>query len=254
MNIKMALFGLTLALLNLGACVSKSKYVKLQKELGQTENTLDQTAEDLEETKRLLAELRGLKPELQAKDAALQAATEQLELARQRVNELDQAQKQMEESLKSEIEQKTIRLEKLKGRLTVTFVDKILFDSGSADIKAAGKKSLKKVAESLKDMQNHNVHVEGHTDNQRIGTALAKKFPTNWELSAARATSVVRFLQEAGGLEPERLFAVGRAFYQPVAPNTTEAGRSQNRRVEIVLTPKPQDEGELAPDSGGRAP
>jgi chemotaxis protein MotB len=126
----------------------------------------------------------------------------------------------------------------------VTFVDKILFDSGSAVIKPAGKSALKKVASSLKDMSSHFVNVEGYTDDQAIGKATARKFPTNWELSTARATSVTRFLQESG-VPPERLYAVGGAMYHPVAANDSSVNRAANRRVEIVLTPilnkKPAD-------------
>ncbi len=86
-------------------------------------------------------------------------------------------------------------------------------------------------------MQNHSIHVEGHTDNLNIGRATAKKYPGNWELSTARATAVVRLLQDQGKVDPERLFAVGGSLYHPVASNDTLEGRSQNRRVEIVLTP-----------------
>jgi len=66
---------------------------------------------------------------------------------------------------------------------------------------------------------------------------LRDRFPTNWELSTARATAVVRFLQDDGGLNPERLTASGYSYYRPVASNDTEEGRSQNRRIEIILTP-----------------
>jgi len=229
-------------LLSLTACVSKKRFDDLQGNLTGAQSQLASTKDELDKTKGALAELQGLKPELDAKNAALKSATEQLEQARARLSELDEAQRKMEESLKSEIEDKTIRLQKLKDRLTVTFVDKILFDSGSAQIKDIGKKSLKKVADSLKEMANHNIYVEGHTDNANIGPVLAKTFPTNWELSAARSTAVTRFLQETGGLEPTRLFAVGCSSYRPVADNATTEGKSENRRVEIVLIPRPSDE------------
>jgi chemotaxis protein MotB len=80
--------------------------------------------------------------------------------------------------------------------------------------------------------------VEGHTDDVPIGLVFIEKYPTNWELSAARAVGVVRFLQEKGWLEPKRLSAVGYSYYKPVASNDTAEGRRQNRRIEIILVPK----------------
>jgi chemotaxis protein MotB len=79
--------------------------------------------------------------------------------------------------------------------------------------------------------------VEGHTDNVPIGPDLVHIFPTNWELSVARAVAVVRFLQEKGGIQPKRLSARGYSYYRPVAPNESEEGRRQNRRIEIILIP-----------------
>jgi chemotaxis protein MotB len=94
------------------------------------------------------------------------------------------------------------------------------------------------------------VEVQGHTDNVPITGALAKRFPTNWELSAARATNVVRFLQEQAKLDPTRLSASGYAEFRPKGPNDTAAGRRQNRRIEIVLVPVPVAEKPEAPPAG----
>jgi chemotaxis protein MotB len=125
----------------------------------------------------------------------------------------------------------------MKNRLTMTMVDKILFPSGSADISKEGKLVLDKVVNILKDVKDRRIQVEGHTDNVRIYSAIKTKYPTNWELSTARATQVVRYLQEAGGLDPAVLSATGYSEYQPVAPNDTDEGKSKNRRIEIVLLP-----------------
>lgn len=228
------------ACLVLGAalgCVPKKQLMESEDRLKASDENLQKTLQELDATKSSLAELQGLQPELAAKDEALQSAQKQLEEARARLDELNRAQAQMEESLKQELQDKTIRIENLKGRLTVTFVDKILFDSGSDKIKPAGQASLLKVAKSLKEMVNHGVHVVGHTDNVNLSGETKKKFATNWELSTARATAVVRLMQDSGGIPPERLFAEGRAFYRPMAPNDTPEGRASNRRVEIVLRP-----------------
>ena len=89
----------------------------------------------------------------------------------------------------------------------------------------------------LKNTQNKIIRVEGHTDNVPITRRLQKQFPTNWELSTARAVNVVRFLQEKVGIEAERIQIIGMSEYHPVASNETPDGRSQNRRIEIALLP-----------------
>ena len=129
-------------------------------------------------------------------------------------------------------------LQRAKGTVTTGYQgDKILFNTGSVVINDRGKELLAKIADSLRDNLNQKILVEGHTDNVGIGTELRQRFPTSWELSTARATAVARFLQEVTGLEPERLSACGYSFYRPLAPNDTEEGRRQNRRIEIILGP-----------------
>jgi chemotaxis protein MotB len=86
----------------------------------------------------------------------------------------------------------------------------------------------------MQTYEDKAIRIVGHTDNVPISKAAQKVFPSNWELSAARATTVVRFLQQAG-IAPERLIATGRAEYAPVAPNDSPEGRQKNRRIEITL-------------------
>jgi len=124
----------------------------------------------------------------------------------------------------------------MKNRLTMTMVDKILFASGSAQIHKEGRAVLDKVDSILKDVKDKRIQIEGHTDNKAIVSSLKKKFPTNWELSTARATEVVKYLQEHG-IDPGLLSATGYAENQPIASNDTEEGRQKNRRIEIVLLP-----------------
>jgi len=140
--------------------------------------------------------------------------------------------------MKQEIEQGQIKITQLADRLSVSMVDKILFPSGKINITPEGLKVLERVGKVLKNTQNKIIRVEGHTDNVPIHSRLKEKFPTNWELSTARATNVVRFLQEKTGIDPKRLHAVGLSEYHPVASNETKAGRSQNRRIEIALLPE----------------
>jgi chemotaxis protein MotB len=118
-----------------------------------------------------------------------------------------------------------------RGLVIRLLTDRVLFDSGAAELKPEATPVLTKVAEIVAREAKHQVMVEGHTDPVPIHGSL---FPTNWELSTARASRVVRFLID-GGVAQQRLSAAGYAYLHPIAPNTTAAGRSRNRRVEIVL-------------------
>lgn len=175
--------------------------------------------------------------------------TKQLEeriatISKEKEDEIDRLKGTYDElvlDMKSEIEKGQIKITQLVDRLSVSMVDKILFPSGRAEITPDGLKVLERVGNVLKNTKNKIVRVEGHTDNMPIlpGTKLKQIYPTNWELSAARATNVVRFLQEKVGIEPERLRVVGMSEYHPVASNETPEGCSQNRRIEITLIPEP---------------
>ena len=126
-----------------------------------------------------------------------------------------------------------IKVENRDGKLYVIMLDKLLFKSGNAEVELKGQKALKTLAKELSNNPNVGIMVEGHTDNIPMS---GKTYKDNWELSSARALSVVRCLSD-GGLPQKRLAAVGRGEFYPVASNTTEAGRAQNRRTEIILTP-----------------
>jgi chemotaxis protein MotB len=118
-----------------------------------------------------------------------------------------------------------------RGLVIRLLTDRVLFDSGSAALRADSTLLLDQISRLVEVDRDHPVSVEGHTDTVPISTGV---FPSNWELSAARAASVVRFMI-GDGVSPGRLEATGLAGLRPVAPNSTAAGRSRNRRVEIVL-------------------
>ena len=141
--------------------------------------------------------------------------------------------------LKQEIEAGEIKVTQIRDLLTVNLVEKILFDSGRTEIKPRGLEILKRVGDILKGVQDKVVRIEGHTDTVPIGAALQARFPTNWELSTARATVVARFLQDKVGFDPTRLSATGYGEHRPVAPNDNDEGRAQNRRIELILAPLP---------------
>ena len=139
--------------------------------------------------------------------------------------------------MSAEIDDNQVQITQMADKLKVSIVDKILFASGESEISPEGLKVLKRVGDILKKSADKIVRVEGHTDNIPIKGRLQKKFPTNWELSTARATNVVRFLQDEVGMVPERLESVGMGEYHPVSENETKEGRAQNRRIEIMLLP-----------------
>ena len=237
---KITLISLGLSLLLVFSCVSKNKYLELETRSNETQAQLEQDKSNLQaqisklqsDNNRLSETIDGLKMELRQEKLAVQQKEGE-------ISELEKTRREIESSLKEQIAQKEIKLEEIEGKLKVTFVDKILFDSGSVMIKPKGQEVLLKLADSFRDNEDQNIVVEGHTDNVQIGSALLDRFPTNWELSTARATAVVRFLQEKGNIAPRRLTASGFSFYQPVASNETPEGRKQNRRIEIILVPAP---------------
>lgn len=149
--------------------------------------------------------------------------------------------------LNREIKDGEITITQLKDKLTLSMVDKILFDSGSAAVKKEGKLVLDRVGEIIGKTADKEIRVEGHTDNVPIGYTLVDKFPTNWELSTARATNVVRYLQESAGVDAAVLSASGYSEFRPVDSNETEEGRARNRRIEIVLLPKGLEKTQIEP-------
>lgn len=162
----------------------------------------------------------------------------QAELAKQKaVEELKGTYEELVSELKSELKEGEVTIMQLQNKLSLSMVDKILFDSGSAEVKSAGEKVLDRVAEILTKVDDKQIMVVGHTDNLPIGQRLQKKFPTNWELSSQRATNVVKYLQEEGNIDPKVLTVAANSMYKPIDSNETKEGRAKNRRIEIVLVP-----------------
>ena len=144
---------------------------------------------------------------------------------------------QLVAKMKREIDKGQVTISELKGKLTVNMVEAILFDSGKAEVKPEGLVVLGKVIEILKTVNDKSIRIEGHTDNKPIVGPLTQRYPTNWELSAARAINVSRYLQKQG-IDSGNLSAAAFGEFKPVADNATLEGRAKNRRIEIVLVPK----------------
>jgi chemotaxis protein MotB len=221
----------------LGGCVSTGTYDQKVAELSACQDDRmamqNKVKSELDANfvaqKELEAGLQGMKAEYEA----CKKATEE---ARQYGDKLKQREADLRDRLQKELTDKDVEISQLKGQLTVSVLDKILFKSGRADILPAGQAVLEKVARVLAQTDDM-IRVEGHTDNVPISARLKEKYYSNWELSAARAASVVRYFQLGEHkIEPLRMEAVGFAEFRPLAPNDTDANKQRNRRVEIVLT------------------
>ena len=252
-------------------CVARSTFEAKEQEAAQTMSELEAAraagrslAAELETVKTARAALEreraGLQRDLETTRAMIQAANKRVGELEQTISNYEAeigrlqkvtAEKEQEiarlrstydslvRDLKKEIEAGEIKVTQFRDLLTVNLVEKILFDSGRAEIKPRGLEILQRVGDILKGVPDKVVRIEGHTDNVPIGAALRARFPTNWELSTARATVVARFLQDKVGLDPTRLSAAGYGEYRPVAPNDSDERRAQNRRIEIILAPLP---------------
>ncbi|WP_029460017.1 OmpA family protein [Solidesulfovibrio alcoholivorans] len=170
-----------------------------------------------------------------SKEDERKAEARAVELER-KAGELQTAYDALVADLRGEVDSRDIRVRQFREKLEINFVDKVLFASGSAEITPRGRAILLKVAGVLNRVKDKSIYVVGHTDANPIHSAL---YPSNWELSTARSSSVIRFLSEQGGLTPERFTAMGRAFYQPVASNATPEGRQENRRVDVIIADVP---------------
>lgn len=129
-----------------------------------------------------------------------------------------------------------VNVKVLKGVVYISLADNMLFKSGSYEVNDRAMQTLGKIAKIIRDYSDYDVLVEGNTDDVRLMSRQDLK--DNWDLSALRATSIVRILQNDFGVNPSRMTAGGRGEYNPIADNSTEIGRQRNRRTEIIITPK----------------
>jgi flagellar motor protein MotB len=145
-----------------------------------------------------------------------------------------QSSKGLEDQLRSELQSKDIAISKLQGKLTLTILDRVMFDSGEAVLKPGGATVMHQIAQFLAQHPDLKIQVVGHTDNIPIHTA---RFPSNWELSSARALAAVHYLTERAGVAPTRVSAAGCGEFRPIADNRTPDGRARNRRIAITILP-----------------
>jgi flagellar motor protein MotB len=200
------------------SCASTGKYKKLEGEYNDLQTRYNSLQAGYSACREQVGQVEQEKADLLAREEKAKATYEQL----------------MSE-LQKEVSEGQIAIQQFEDKLTLNVAEKIFFDSGSAELKPRGKAVLVKVGHIVKGLTDKVIRVEGHTDNVPISKSLQATYRTNWELSAARATTVVRFLQEHAGVPPQMLMAAAFGEYRPIAPNDTPANRQKNRRIEIAL-------------------
>jgi chemotaxis protein MotB len=228
---------LLLGLLGLSSWEKKREVEKVRAELAEAQAAAAKTEAEA-------ADLRGKLADSQASIADLQKQQDIVVHTHQ----------SLEDEMRNALESKDVTISQLQGKLTVNILDRVMFDSGEADLKPAGATVLRKVAAVLAQHPNIKVHVIGHTDNVPIRAGARSRFPSNWELSTARAIAAVRFLTETAGVDPRRLGAVGYGEFRPVADNATAEGRARNRRIAIVILSEELAGADTAPATTPKSP
>jgi len=210
-----------------------ARIAKLEAQSAEAKQTLEQCKEDRANLDKLVAGLTAdaaeSKNQLEATQAALAAAAEREEQAKKRLA----TYRSMLRKLDSLIDSGKLKVRIVRNRMVVELPESVLFASGSAKIRKEGEGVLVELAPVLVGFKGQMFQVGGHTDNVPIRT---KRFPSNWELSAARAVNVTRMMVKMG-MNAQHISAAAYADTQPVATNDTEEGRAQNRRIEIALLP-----------------
>ncbi|MCA9672901.1 MAG: OmpA family protein [Myxococcales bacterium] len=211
----------------------KKDLARIRAELAKTKGDLSKSQGDNKRLEEEKAALGGQKDALAKRLGATRKEIEQLRRARALEAKRLATFRKLLSRLRKMIDSGKLEVTTRKGRMIVKLKDKILFDPGKTKLKKDGSAALKELAAVLKEIDKRDFLVAGHTDNVPIRT---RRFRSNWELSAARAVQVVKFLQRQG-VDPKHLAAAGYSEYDPVGDNSTKDGKRSNRRIEIVLMP-----------------
>lgn len=206
------------------------------KDLQDKYNTL--INQSLSQTDKLSKALAAKSDDLDAKEKLLSDREKTLDDMRKIIERQDSITNRLNGILRNALlgfNSDELSVEIKNGKVYVSMSDKLLFQSGSSAVEAKGKDALKLLADVLEKNADIDILVEGHTDNVPIKTSVYKD---NWDLSVARATSIVRILTSDYKIVPTRLTASGKGEFFPKADNETADGRAKNRRTEIILSPK----------------
>ena len=183
--------------------------------------------------KKQVGELEQIKKDYSDKLASSEQQSKQ-EQARLR-EEMEQLRIDLSLKLEKQISENHALIQKVESLTVITLGESAMFGSGLADLTISGSDTIRKIAATLSDYPGYHIRIEGHTDARPIGKILKTKFASNWELSTARATAVIRFMIYGLQIDPQRLSATGFAQYRPASENNTEEGRAMNRRIRVVI-------------------
>src|SRR5262244_2165062 len=217
-TMRKGMFTALVAILAGGCGVSKDEFAAVQRDADQNLKNYQNETKKTAALEQKVSDLEKQNKELTTTTTKLEAKSAQYE--------------QLAGSLQNQIASEQIEISELRGKMTVKLKDKVLFASGSTALNKEGKAALNAVAEAFKGLHDKNVIVAGYTDDVPTGKS---GFKDNWDLSAARAVTVVRYLQSKD-VPPEILGAAGFSQFRPLAPNDSAENRSANRRIEIALT------------------
>ncbi len=259
-----------IVLLSAASCVSTKKYQSLQADYNSLQGRANAVAQETENCKNNLGaanvQISGLQDQLRSERSHLQNLQSALDKCltstssgntniSKLIDEINASNKYIQQlvasknksdslnmvltnnltrSLSKE-EMQDVDVQVLKGVVYISLADNMLYKSGSYEISDKAGETLSKIAKIITDYKDFEVLIEGNTDNVPISKPNIRN---NWDLSALRASSVVQALQNSYGVDPKRLTAGGRGEYNPVASNDTDAGKMQNRRTQIIITPK----------------
>lgn len=230
------------------SCVSSSKYKALEdkynqemearrqeEQKGRTLNEqLKKTQSDREmETNKLKSDLNKTEAEKQAEMAKERALREELQKRQAELESRDNQLNSLTDKLKAMTDAGKLKVRIVGGRLVLDLPSDVLFTSGSAKLSKAGRETVMQLGKSLSDIKDQRFQIEGYTDNAKIKTAA---FPSNWDLAAARAMSVLKIMLDSG-VDMNRVSAASYGETNPVASNDSPDGRTLNRRIEIVVVP-----------------
>ena len=221
-----------------GCGVSKEEYDAKAKEAETAKAQVSSLQSQLAGDEAQISQLKGAvgMAQSQAMTDQQKADLEEAKHAMQEAQERGKLVEDLQGKFKRMIDAGHLKVTTRHGRVVLQLHNDVLFDVGASDVKPAGKTALAEVAATLRGVGGKRFQVAGHTDNQPITTDKKKLFPTNWELSTARAIAVVKLLTSEG-VDPTALSAAGYSQYDPVAPNGTPDGQAKNRRIEITLVP-----------------
>ena len=216
------------------AVEKETKLEELEKEIKAKSEKIEQLKKEIEEMKFSYEEIvKSLRNEVEFLQSELQEKESQ-----KRIEEMGPLYELLANNLTEEIKRDKVQLAWLDDKLSIAISGLVVFDSGGIYPKKEGSMILEKIGYILKGEANHGkqIIIKGHTDALPIGNNLKNKFPSNWELSTARAATIVRILQQRTGIDGKCLIATGYSFYSPLDSNEDWQGRAKNRRIEIVVS------------------